>query len=121
MKSKARHKGALLPRFRVMSGQDIALGPGKVELLTHVKKTGSIGEAAKRMDMSYMRAWSLIQMMNACFKEPLVKSARGGHERGGAALTKTGREALEFYRRLERISLKESKDDWLALQKLLRD
>ena len=63
---------------------DIALGPGKVDLLTLIKKTGSIREAAERMHMSYMRAWTLIKTMNACFKEPLVEAVRGGKEGGGA-------------------------------------
>jgi molybdenum-dependent DNA-binding transcriptional regulator ModE len=28
-----------------------------------------------------MRAWSLIQTINACFKEPVITAARGGNER----------------------------------------
>ncbi len=91
MKKKTDSTGrlSLLPRFRVMRGKEIAFGPGKMELLELVARTGSIGKAAKHMDMSYMRAWSLIQTMNACFKEPVIEAVRGGHERGGAELTET--------------------------------
>src|ERR1039457_2143191 len=120
-KSKAARKISLRSRLRVLSGDDIALGPGKVELLALVEETGSIGEAAARMEMSYMRAWSLIQTMNACFKEPVVQTVRGGSERGGAKLTETGRRALKYYSRMERASLKAIQTDWQALQKLLRD
>ena len=120
-KIKAVRETSLRPRLRVSSGEDVALGPGKVELLALVKETGSISEAAKRMEMSYMRAWSQIQTMNACFKEPVVEAVRGGNQRGGAELTETGRHALELYQRMEETSLKAAQSDWQALRKLLRD
>jgi len=72
----------LRPRLRVERGKEIALGPGKVELLEHIAKTGSITEAAERMQMSYMRAWTLIKTMEACFRQPLVEPAEAAaHER----------------------------------------
>lgn len=120
-KFKSNRAALLLPRFRVKSGADIALGPGKVELLTLVDETGSIGEAAKRMEMSYMRAWSLIQTMNNCFKEPIVEAVRGGNKRGGAKLTAGGCRALKLYRQMEARSVKASQADWRELKKFLRD
>ena len=122
MKVKTKSAGtlSLLPRFRVMRGKEIAFGPGKMELLELVAETGSISEAAKRMDMSYMRAWSLIQTMNACFKEPVIEAVRGGHERGGAELTATGQRLLKLYRQMEKDGLKAVQADWQALQKLLQ-
>lgn len=120
MKAKSSSRGSLSPRFRIMQGGKIALGPGKADLLRFVMETGSIGEAAKRMAMSYMRAWSLIQTMNACFKEPVVETVRGGSERGGAELTATGRRVLKLYLQMETASLKAVQTDWRALQKLLQ-
>ena len=122
MKAKSKSTGglSLLPRFRVMRGKEIAFGPGKMELLEFIAETGSIGEAAKRMDMSYMRAWSLIQTMNACFKEPVIETVRGGHKRGGAELTATGQRVLKLYRQMEQDGLKAVQADWQALQKLLQ-
>jgi molybdate transport system regulatory protein len=120
-KSKSTRAASLRPRLRISSGKDIALGPGKVELLALVAETGSIGAAAKRMEMSYMRAWTLIQTMNVCFKEPLVEAARGGHKHGGAELTETGHRALELYQRMEKASVKAAQTDWKSFQKLLRD
>ena len=93
---KSKPVPSLVPRLRIVTGKDVAFGPGKAELLALVGETGSIGKAAKRMGMSYMRAWSLIQTMNQCFKEPLVLAARGGPEHGGAELTETGRRVLGF-------------------------
>ena len=119
-KSKSASGLSLLPRFRVMRGKEIAFGPGKMELLELVAETGSISEAAKRMEMSYMRAWSLIQTMNACFKEPVIEAVRGGHERGGAELTATGQRVLKLYRQMETDGRKAVQTDWQALQKLLQ-
>src|SRR5271154_4832527 len=104
-----------------MSGRKIAFGPGKADLLELVAKTGSITESAKRMNMSYMRAWSLIQTINGCFKSPVLETARGGNKRGGAELTKTGRRALKLYRQMENDSFKAAQSGWRAFQKCLRD
>lgn len=87
--------------FRIYLGDEIALGPGKAELLRHIAETGSISEAARRMEMSYNRAWLLVRTMNRCFKEPLVAATRGGDSRGGAELTKVGRQILDLYEKLE--------------------
>src|SRR4051812_26038499 len=119
MKSKPRKTARFMPRMRVLSDEDIALGPGKADLLASVDETGSIREAAKRMNMSYMRAWKLIKTVNACFRQPLVVVARGGKDHGGAALTKTGQTALRLYRELERQSLKACAGTWRQLRELL--
>jgi molybdate transport system regulatory protein len=95
----------ILPRIRVVRGRDVALGPGKVELLEHIAQTGSLRKAAAEMDMSYMRAWTLVQTMNRCFKKPVVVTKRGGAEGGAALLTETGETVLALYRRMEAQSL----------------
>ena len=87
--------------FRIYLGEEIALGPGKAELLRHIAKTGSISESARRMEMSYNRAWLLVRTMNRCFKEPLVAATRGGDKHGGAQLTPAGKQVLAHYSRLE--------------------
>jgi molybdate transport system regulatory protein len=104
----------------VICGENIALGPGKVDLLALVGETGSIREAADRMGMSYMRAWTLIKTMNACFEEPLVAAARGGSKHGGATLTDTGRRALKLYEQMEEACLGATKIHWQKLRELLR-
>lgn len=93
------------------------MGPGKAELLEQVQQMGSIAEAAAQIGMSYMRAWTLIKTMQRCFKQPLVKVARGGAGRGGAELTDTGKKVLALYREMEQASLRASRPSW---QKLLR-
>ena len=111
---------ALRPRIRVECGENIALGPGKVDLLALVAQTGSIREAAERMHMSYMRAWTLIRTMNACFKAPLVEAVRGGKAGGGARLSATGRKALALYQQMEATCLSATKASWQELKALLK-
>ncbi len=110
----------LLPRLRVVWAEEIALGPGKADLLTLIDETGSIREAAKRMNMSYMRAWKLIQTMNACFREPLVAAERGGNVRGGARLSKTGELVLALYRQMEKTCRQKNEKNWRQLSRLFR-
>jgi molybdate transport system regulatory protein len=100
-KSKRPDRKRFKALFRVYLGEEIALGPGKVELLGHIAESGSISEAARKMGMSYNRAWLLVRTMNRCFKEPLVNSSRGGEQHGGAQLTKSGNNVLRLYRNLE--------------------
>jgi molybdate transport system regulatory protein len=115
-----RTPAEICPRFRVLCGGDIAIGPGKAELLEHVQQSRSIARAAKRMRMSYMRAWTLIKTMERCFKQPLVKAARGGVKGGGAALTETGQKVLSLYHRLETEGLQATQATWSELRTLLR-
>lgn len=120
VKRKGTAAAALHPRLRIVCGKNIAFGPGKAELLARIAETGSIAEAAARIGMSYMRAWSLVQTMNACFKEPLVRALRGGHRRGGAELTGTGREVLKLYQQMEVAARAAVQPGWAVLQKRLR-
>jgi molybdate transport system regulatory protein len=105
--------------MRILSGNEVALGPGKADLLELIGETGSIRQAAERMGMSYMRAWTLIKTMNACFPQPLVVGSRGGRNHGGAGLTQTGKTALRLYRGLEAQSIKACAGTWRKLRKLL--
>jgi len=110
---------SLRPRLRVVSGVEIALGPGKAELLEGVRRTGSLRAAARQQGMSYMRAWKLVRMMNRSFRDPLVEYARGGKSHGGASLTKTGEKVLALYREMERASLRVNAAAWKRLRALL--
>ena len=110
---------ALHPRFRIVCGKEIAFGPGKADLLELIAETGSIGKAASRMKMSYMRAWTLVQTMNQCFNKPLVLATHGGEGGGGAELTETGRQILALYRQLETKSATATQITWKKMQLLL--
>lgn len=89
-------------RLRLLHGAEIALGPGKVELIEGIGELGSIAAAGRRMGMSYRRAWMLVATMNRCFRRPLVEATKGGTHGGGARITAFGLEVLARYRDLER-------------------
>ncbi len=85
-----------------------------------IAETGSISEAAKRMGMSYKRAWGLVQTLNEGFGTPLVEASRGGNAQG-AALTAAGREVLERYRGMQEATRKAIARDVEALSALHGD
>lgn len=88
-------------QIRIMVGDDIAIGPGKADLLEAIRDTGSISAAGRSMAMSYRRAWLLVDTMNACFETPLIETAKGGASGGGAKLSPLGEQVLAHYRAMQ--------------------
>ncbi len=105
------------PRWRVCRGQDIALGPGKADLLEAIGRTGSMSAAARSLGMSYRRAWLLVDAMNRCFTKPLV--ATSSWRRGGAVVTDEGKRVVKLYRRMEARSAAATQRDRAELLALL--
>jgi molybdate transport system regulatory protein len=99
-RGRSAGKKLLRARLRLVLGDDIAIGPGKADLLNLIRDSGSIAAAGRAMGMSYKRAGLLVTTMNECFKTPLVEASRGGSDRGGASLTVAGEAVLAAYRRL---------------------
>jgi molybdate transport system regulatory protein len=85
-------------RFRVHFNSDTTLGPGKIDLLEQIARTGSLSKAARAMDMSYRRGWVLLHSLNTSYDEPAALTATGGRHGGGATLTPFGRELIRVYR-----------------------
>jgi molybdate transport system regulatory protein len=92
-----------MPRLtlRIDFDDNRAVGPGKIKLLEWIDALGSISAAGRRMNMSYRRAWLLVDSLNRCFREPLVASHTGGANGGGAALTPAGAAVVRHYRAVE--------------------
>jgi molybdate transport system regulatory protein len=99
---------------------DAMLGPGKAALLGHIRDTGSISAAGRQMAMSYKRAWSLVEELNAAFRAPLVTSARGGAGGGGAALTEAGLQVLQLYQAIVTKAEAAAAPEIAALEALLQ-
>ena len=93
---------ALRPVLRIDFPPEQRLGRGKMRLLELIKQTGSISAAGRAMDMSYRRAWLLVDEMNRMFNQPVVESQRGGKQGGGAEVSAFGEELLLRFREMER-------------------
>lgn len=99
---KAKRKSErAFPRVRILIGDGMVLGPGKVDLLESIGRTGSISAAGRELGMSYRRAWLLVDALNHMFPSALVTAAPGGSRGGGAKLTDYGRGVAAAYRRVE--------------------
>jgi molybdate transport system regulatory protein len=94
----------LVIKLRLLCGDRFGMGPGKADLLAAIDREHSISGAARTMDMSYRRAWLLVDEMNRCFADPLVETLAGGGRERGARLTAAGRKAMQAYRGLEQAS-----------------
>ena len=88
-------------RFRVEFGRDEAIGPGKIALLEQIGSGGSLSQAARNLNMSYRRAWQLLDSLNGCFIERVALTAKGGRGGGGATLTPFGRQLIRVYREFD--------------------
>ncbi|HZP91299.1 MAG TPA: LysR family transcriptional regulator [Burkholderiales bacterium] len=93
---------ALQPQLRISFKKSIAMGPGKADLLDAIDATGSISAAARKLGMSYRRAWLLVDTMNECFKAAVVETLTGGAQGGGARVTDFGHDIVRRYREMSR-------------------
>ncbi|MGQ0455795.1 MAG: winged helix-turn-helix domain-containing protein [Hyphomicrobium sp.] len=82
------------------------IGHGRIELLELIAEHGSIAKAAAAMDMSYKRAWYLIDEFSSVFAEPLLEKQHGGKGGGAARLTPFGVELVRAYREMEATAAK---------------
>ena len=98
----ASAESTLRPQLRISFRKSIAMGPGKADLLDAISESGSISAAARKLGMSYRRAWLLVDTMNASFKSPLVETLTGGAQGGGARVTELGNEVVRRYRAMEK-------------------
>lgn len=88
-------------KAQIMCADEIAMGPGKADLLEAIEREGSISAAGRSLGMSYRRSWMLVDAMNRCWREPLVETVPGGGRDRGAHVTDFGRAVLQAYRHME--------------------
>ena len=75
-------------------------GPGPVELLELIRETGSINQAAKKMQMSYKKAWELVNNLNGMSAHPMVITATGGEKGGGSSISEEAIQMIDYHRQL---------------------
>ena len=92
------------------------IGPGKIKLLENIRACGSISAAGRAMEMSYMRAWHLVNEINRVCGRAAVKRQVGGKKGGGAILTPFGLSLVARYRKIEHYVESAARKELLALR-----
>ena len=93
------------------------IGPGKILLLEEIHRNGSISAAGRAMEMSYKRAWDLVDEVNRICRQPAVERQTGGKNGGGAVLTPFGLSLVARYRKIERDATTAARKELEALRK----
>lgn len=78
------------------------LGEGKVQLLKCIDETGSLSKAAKSLNISYKKAWHLIDSVNKTAKKPVTVRSVGGKGGGGTELTAYGKSLITAFDKMNR-------------------
>lgn len=73
------------------------LGEGRIQLLKSIEQTKSLSKSAKELNMSYKKAWNLIDAVNNKAKEPVVTKSTGGSGGGGTIVTPYGKQLIEAF------------------------
>jgi molybdate transport system regulatory protein len=102
-------------KIQIYCGDQIAMGPGKADLLDAIVAEGSISGAGRKLGMSYRRCWLLVDVMNRCWAQPLVATSTEG-----ATLTEAGVVILREYRALQLAVMGVRDGPWPSLEGQLR-
>ena len=114
--SKSASPGPALS-IRIDLDSEGRIGPGKIQLLENIQATGSISAAGRAMDMSYKRAWDLVDELNRICGQAAVARQTGGKNGGGAMLTPFGESLIARYRAIEEAAAAAARQQLLALKK----
>ena len=101
---------------RIDLDSEARIGPGKIQLLENIHKNGSISAAGRAMDMSYKRAWDLVDEINRICRQAAVERQTGGKNGGGAVLTAFGISLVTRYRKIERDAASAARKELQALR-----
>lgn len=96
------------------------IGPGKIRLLENIRAFGSISAAGRAMNMSYKRAWDLVDEINHICRRVAVERQAGGKNGGGAMVTPFGLSLVARYRKIERSVASAARKELLALRADIR-
>ncbi|AXP82311.1 Molybdenum-pterin-binding protein MopA [Mariniflexile rhizosphaerae] len=84
-------------RIWIECNEHVLLGEGRVQLLKAIDETGSLSKAAKTLNLSYKKAWGLLDSVNKSAKKPVTINSTGGKGGGGAELTAYGKSLITAF------------------------
>jgi len=84
-------------RIWIESEDNVLLGEGRVHLLKAIQETGSLSKAAKSLNISYKKAWQMLDSVNKSAKKPVTINSVGGKGGGGAELTEYGNSLITAF------------------------
>jgi molybdate transport repressor ModE-like protein len=73
------------------------LGDGKWKMLKLIEEKGSLKAACDELGYTYRRTWGNLREIEGFFGFPLLKTHRGGVERGSASLTDEGKRLVRAF------------------------
>ncbi len=80
------------------------IGPGRMAILEAIDQTGSLTQATEMCNISFRKAWKLINEINDKMEQPVISTARGGKGGGGGTtLTEYGKKLLKQYRKIQSV------------------
>jgi len=97
----------------IENDEGILISEGRVQLLKLIEDTGSLNKAAKAMNLSYQKAWKLVDASNKAAKSPLIETHVGGNKGGGTILTPYGKSLIEIFEAI-------NTDCWIFLDEQLK-
>lgn len=88
-------------RIWIEGTKGIFLGEGRIHLLKAIDQEGSLSKAAKSLNMSYKKAWNLVDAINKSAPQPIVKKSTGGNGGGGTTITAYGKNKIAQFETLK--------------------
>ena len=85
-------------KFRIVQDGERVFGKGPCILLETVGRLGSLNKAANQLNMSYSKAWSIINKAEKILGYSLLETHTGGIDGGGSCLTPKAEILIKAYK-----------------------
>lgn len=86
-------------KFRIVHEGERVFGMGPCQLLETVDRLGSLNKACAELNISYSKAWNIINKAQDMLGFPLLETCTGGVDGGGSYLTPKAKDLIKAYRK----------------------